>query len=130
MFITEELTPLYIKVLVIGGLVVGFISLLPPLLNTGQLSGGEIEGDVFIQGINIVNLDGLSVITAVGGSLKIINCDNLVNFSSLDNLTSIGGDLIIENNDNITNLSGLDTLNSIGGGIIIENNNHIVFMKL
>jgi len=80
----------------------------------------EIEGDVHLEGSwpngnDIINLNGLSNLTSIGGDLTIYGCDTLVTLTGLENLTTVGGDLIIEGNYAMTNFIGLDNLNSIGG---------------
>ncbi len=75
----------------------------------------EIEGNVAIQGSNITNLNGLNVLTSIGGYLDINDNDALISLSGLDNLNSIGGYLDISGNGVLTSLSGLDNLTSIGG---------------
>jgi len=81
-----------------------------------------IEGDVEINGYNITNLNGLNVLTAIGGYLHIVNNDNLTSLTGLDDVTSIGGAFRIWHNDALTGLIGLDNLTSIGGdlGIIFN----------
>jgi len=74
----------------------------------------EIEGNVYIGvwgGTDITNLNGLNVLTSIGGSVEIKGNDFLSSLSGLDNLTSIGGDVIIEYNDTLTTLTGLDNVN-------------------
>ena len=82
----------------------------------------EIEGDVEIDGNNITNLNGLSVLTAIWGDLRIEYNDFLTSLSGLDNLTSIGGDLGISNNDALSSLLALDNVSSIGGVLRIYSN--------
>jgi hypothetical protein len=87
----------------------------------------EIEGSMTINGDDIYNLNGLSVLTSIGGSLYIGVVDpfgdpsnpNLVNISGLENLTSIGGSLEICDNGALFSLSGLENLTSIGGTLWI-----------
>ncbi len=82
----------------------------------------EIEGDVYIGyyfGTDISNLNGLSILTSIGGNLNIINNDALSSLTGLEGVTSIGGDLYIRNNDALTSLSGLEGLTSIGGDLTI-----------
>ena len=76
----------------------------------------EIEGDVVISGDYITNLNGLSVLTSLGGWLYICNYNNdfLANLTGLDNLTSIEGGLYIEGYNVLTSLTGLEGLTSIG----------------
>ncbi len=79
----------------------------------------EIEGDVVISGINITNLNGLSVVTSIGGRLSIGVNPSLASLTGLDNVTSIGGDLYFGNNEALTSLTGLEGLTSIGGALRI-----------
>jgi hypothetical protein len=51
----------------------------------------QIEGYVTINGGSITNLNGLSVLTSIGGRLKFDFADALTNLTGLDNLTSVGG---------------------------------------
>lgn len=107
----------------------------------------EIEGEVMIEGDDITNLDGLSVLTAFGGHLQIINNPiltsltglsnitiidqnlefdfnySLVSLDGLNNLTSIGHTLGVGNNPTLMSLNGLNNLTYIGGDIYIEDNN-------
>ncbi len=82
----------------------------------------RIEGDVTISGYNISNLNGLSVLTSIGGNIKIECNEVLTTLNGLNNLTSIGGTLYLEGNMSLTSLSGFNNLNSIGGSIILTNN--------
>ena len=79
----------------------------------------EIEGDVWIQGGDIWNLAGLSVLTSTGGELSIIENYSLASLEGLDNLTSIGSDLQILNNVSLASLVGMENLNSISGNLQI-----------
>ncbi len=81
----------------------------------------EIEGDVNI-GEWVTNLNGLNVLTAIGGSLGIVYTYNLPNLTGLDNVTSIGGHLTIAYNGALTSLTGLEGLTFIGGDIFMEGN--------
>ena len=82
----------------------------------------EIEGDVRISGDSITNLNGLSVLTSIGGYLRIVGNDTLTNLTGLDNLTTIGRDLRIQGNPALTSLTGLDNLTSIGWNLKIYSN--------
>lgn len=87
----------------------------------------EIEGDVtvFDQNHEINNLNGLEVLTAIGGNLVIGSLlypnPILTNLSGLDNINSIGGNLEIVNTPFISNLAELSNLTYVGGAIRIEN---------
>ncbi len=82
----------------------------------------EIEGTVQIMGNDIINLNGLSVLTAIGGYLLINYNAALTSLTGLDNVTSIGGDLEIGYNAALTSLTGLDNVTSIGGTLGIGYN--------
>jgi len=56
----------------------------------------EIEGNVMIDGPNITNLNGLNVLTSIGGYLAIWSTNNMISLAGLDNVTSIAGGLDIE----------------------------------
>jgi hypothetical protein len=75
----------------------------------------EIEGDVKISGDDIINLNGLEIITSIGGSLMIYSNQFLKDLNGLNNLTLINGDLWIDENDSLTNLIGLENLSHIYG---------------
>ncbi len=84
----------------------------------------EIEGDVLIYGDDITNLNGLNVLTSIGGRFGIGEAlyngnPNLTNLTGLDCLTSINDNFKICNNDALTSLTGLENLSSIGGDLYI-----------
>ncbi|MEZ5195602.1 MAG: metallophosphoesterase [Bacteroidales bacterium] len=83
----------------------------------------EIEGNVQIEGDEITNLNGLGVLTNIGGRLRFYTCTALPDLTGLENLTSIGGNLIIYSWPSattiLTSLSGLDNLESVGGDLEI-----------
>jgi len=87
----------------------------------------EIEGDVLIGGWNgsdITNLNGLIVLTSIGGNLEILGTSSLTSLTGLDNLTSIPGSLFIAGNAALTSLAGLDNIIAIGNYFqifIVEN---------
>jgi hypothetical protein len=76
-----------------------------------------IEGDVAIDGHDISNLNGLSVLTSLEGSLFISQNDQLTSLSGLDNITSIRGFVDISWNDQLLSMDGLNQLDTISGGI-------------
>lgn len=82
----------------------------------------EIEGDVTIYGDDIVNLQGLNVLTSIGGDLLIEDNDALTSLTGLEGLNSIGGDLLIYSNDALTSLTGLESITNINGDLIIFSN--------
>jgi hypothetical protein len=105
----------------------------------------EIEGEVNIIGDDITNLNGLNVLTAIEGSLKIDQAECLYNLVGLHNLTYIGGDcefhllclntllglnnltliagdLIFNNIFCLPNFEGLNSLTTIGGNFLVYDN--------
>jgi len=78
----------------------------------------EIEGDVFITDHLITNLNGLSIITKIGGGLMIHSINSLVDLTGLNNLTEIGGNLHI-GGTSLTSLTGLNSLVSISGDFLL-----------
>lgn len=98
----------------------------------------EIEGYVGIGGwydSDIHNLDGLSVLTSIGGGLSIGNTNyggnpQLVSIAGLSNVTSIGsGGLDICHNDSIVSLEGLENLTEINGLLMIWSNDNLVSLN-
>ena len=87
----------------------------------------HIEGNVEIGYIgystDITNLNGLSVLTSIGGRLIIRYNDFLTSLNGLANLTTIIGELMIHHNNALTSLSGLANLTSIGGLLDISGGN-------
>jgi hypothetical protein len=77
----------------------------------------QLEGNVFINGDGITNLNGLNIVTSIVGSLS-IRSTPLTNLNGLHNLTSIGGDLNL-NYQSLTSLNGLGLVTSIGGNLSI-----------
>ena len=86
----------------------------------------QIWGDMTIMGSNITNLNGLSNLNSIGGTLSINNNDILTNLSGLNSLVSIGGSLFIGGysggNPSLASLSGLNSLLSISGNLTINSN--------
>jgi predicted GH43/DUF377 family glycosyl hydrolase len=89
----------------------------------------EIEGDVTIYGGEIYNLNGLSSIQSVGGTLQIgtndSGCVSLTSLSGLENLEFIGENLGIGLNNRLKNLEGLSELSIIEGKLILSQNDSL-----
>ncbi|MEZ5196998.1 MAG: T9SS type A sorting domain-containing protein [Bacteroidales bacterium] len=81
-----------------------------------------IEGDVYINGSDIVNLNGLNVLTSIGGYLWVYGNANLVSLDGLDNINSIGGDLRFSQNSSLASLNALSSLSFLGESLGIYNN--------
>jgi len=82
----------------------------------------NLEGLVHIKGDSIINLNGLSVLTSIGGNLWIENNPSLTSLSGLSNLNFIGDALAIWDNNSLTSLSGLENLDSINQSLDIRFN--------
>lgn len=84
-----------------------------------------IEGDVTIRsyGSQITNLNGLSQLNCIWGSLIIQGNSLLPDLTGLHNIDSIGVSLWIFENAGLLNLNGLQGLHTLGaGGLFISNN--------
>jgi len=97
----------------------------------------EVEGDVSIGGGmgGIWNLNGLNVLTSIGGSFSICYNESLTSLCGMDNLEFVGGDLNIGGfvppglghaNDSLTSIADLVSLNSIGGDLLIADNPNLI----
>jgi hypothetical protein len=93
----------------------------------------EIDGDVLINGTDITNLNGLSILTECNGNLLIEGNVSLTSLAGLHNLNSIGGQfptnhdvLTISHNDLLTDLTGLNNLAWLGGGCKIYDNESLI----
>jgi hypothetical protein len=97
---------------------------------SNYLNCTEIEGNVLIKGDEITNLNGLNVLTAIGGRLRFYSCSVLASLTGLENITSIGGDLEVyvwpSSSSPLINLTGLDNLTSIGGALKIQNTDALI----
>ena len=94
---------------------------------TNYLNCTILEGDVLISGDDITNLNGLNVVTSIGGNLSVGDywggiSTLLTSLTGLENLDSIGGNFRILYNDSLASLTGLENLTSIGGVLDIYGN--------
>ena len=78
-------------------------------------------GSIGVGGSNITNLNGLSMLTNIEGSLTFA-VTSLTNFTGLTNLASVGENLFISYNSALTSMIGLESLSSIGGDLEIVSN--------
>ena len=81
-----------------------------------------ISGDLRIDKANLTNLDALSNLTSVGGSVYIHQAGSFTNLNGLRNLVSVGGDIVIDNIVSLTDVSGLNHPITIGGTITFREN--------
>ena len=86
----------------------------------GGLYIGVISGPLF-SSTDITNLDGLSNITSIPGTLEITHNDELTHLLGL-NLSQLDGDLIIDRNELLVSAEGLEGLTRIGGNLDLVGN--------
>ena len=90
----------------------------------------EIDGDVlighFFGNYDIINLEGLNVLTRIGGELLIYRCHSLHSLSGLGNLDSIGNNFEIKDNKLLLDLIGLNKLQFIGGNFDVRENKKLI----
>ena len=96
---------------------------------SSYLGCSKIWGDIIIQdavGGDVINdLNPLSQITEIGGSLKIYGNAGLTSLYGLHNITKIESDVDIYNNDALVDFN-LGALNTIGGFFWIDDNDALV----
>ncbi len=102
--------------------------------NIGNLNGlsgiTTIDGTLTIlNNSNLTSLTGLDNLTSIGKVLKIENNDALISLNSLGNLTSVGINLEITLNDGLGNLSGLNNITSVGGNMRIYDNDALASLS-
>jgi hypothetical protein len=80
----------------------------------------EFNGDIYISGTTIKNLDAISQLKVIHGSLTVLNTE--VSSIEFNNLQAIGGQLIIGDNYRLKKIDAFNILDSVGNGIeIVEN---------
>jgi hypothetical protein len=82
----------------------------------------EVIGNLRVENNTILNLNGLSQITSIGGSLELIGNTSLTNLSGLENLTSIGKTLDLYYNTTLTSIQALSSLTHVGENIWVDDN--------
>lgn len=89
-----------------------------------------IQGDVLIGAGNAINnLNGLSVLSALGGDLNIDGDSALISLTGLHNVKSIAGYIEIDQNKLLTDLNGLDNLTRVGNDLAIHFNSALTSLK-
>jgi len=74
---------------------------------------------LYVEGADIGNVDGLSALTSVAGSLYIQNNPLLVNLDGLSGLASVGRNLWMQNNALLADVNGLAALTAVGDKLVI-----------
>ena len=88
----------------------------------------EISGGVIIEESDdnrILNLQGLSQISLIGGFLEIRNNLDLITLEGLDNLSEVRGRLTISGNESLVKMEALNQLISVGESIRISANSSL-----
>jgi hypothetical protein len=81
----------------------------------------HVDGGIYIYGGGqITNLNGLSTLKSISGSLIVIDQSKLTSLTGLSSLKTIGNNLYIRNNSALTSLIGVDSLTSIGGYFLLQ----------
>jgi hypothetical protein len=89
----------------------------------------EVTGNLDLRMGDIPNIDALSSLTTVGGTLGIWDNESIVDLSGLDNLTSIGGNLNIYGNEALVSVNALESLVTLGGHLDIGDNDSLVNLE-
>ena len=79
-----------------------------------------VQGDLFISGIDITNLNALSVLESIQGNLTISET-NLVNLNGLESLTSISGAISLQSNSLLENMWGLISVTGSINTLYVDN---------
>ena len=100
-----------------------------------SFSAAYITGNLTNSGADIVDLTSLSLLDSVGGYLSIYDNDVLTNLDGLSNLTFVGGSLnlgfdvpggrtgsYIQGNNSLSTLNGLSNLSTVGVNLNIKGN--------
>ncbi len=80
-----------------------------------------IQG-ITISGSGIINLEGLSGIETISGSLYIRQNPDLLNLNGISGLKTVMDEIDINNNPLITNLDGLSSLTTVGYNVRVADN--------
>lgn len=84
-----------------------------------------IEGDLYIDGEEIINLNGLSQIEKINGSFFMMNCSELSSLDGLEGLYEIGEEFYFWHNEKLKNIDALEGLHEVGGHIDIYSNDSL-----
>lgn len=86
----------------------------------------SLDVNLTISGADITNLDALSGITFISGSVTVNDNPFLTSLTGLHNIVNIGGSLVISRNDILTDMIGLDALTIVGGSFSIDDNSALL----
>ncbi len=98
----------------------------PDIINLNGFSNIDILlGDIIILNTSLTDLEGLNNISVVEGNLEITGNQNLKNFKGLDLLNTLGGDFILKDNNELTDFQGVENVLKIDGSLIVEGNDKL-----
>ncbi|MEP0203372.1 MAG: proprotein convertase P-domain-containing protein [Halioglobus sp.] len=91
------------------------------IVDLEPLSRISIVGGTITVGNNdtLTSLDGLSGIISLGGRLRVFYNPNLVSLAGLSGISTVNGDMLLVGNENLTNLDGLSSIVSVEGNLVI-----------
>jgi len=94
----------------------------------------KLEGYIEITGENITNLECLSGIDTINGSLHLCGNNSLLTLNGLNNLRTIQGDLMLGywecgSNPALTDLAGLNKLTTVGGWMLLLGNSGLLSLS-
>ncbi len=99
--------------------VIGTLYIFPygsPIMNLDALSSlASVRGSLVIDNTTIPNLDALSSLTSVGRYLEVISNDALMSLDGLSGVTSVGEGLLVHRNAVLGSCSGIAGLVRSGG---------------
>lgn len=82
-----------------------------------------VDGNVYIQvSPGLSNLRGLEGLTSIGGELRIVLTEGLRDLEGLEGLATVGGNVTVLYNRELETLRGLSSLVQIGGHLVIREN--------
>jgi len=97
----------------------------------GSMGYTIVTGDVIVEPsipTTFSNLNGLSSLTSIGGSLLITKTIGLQNLSDLRNLSTVGHDISLSFNQGLTSI-GLENLSSVGNYVFINYNENLIDLE-
>lgn len=91
----------------------------------------NLNGNLYIKGDDITNLNGLLGINRVASDLWVESTELLTNLSGLDSLNYVGGQLEVGyydiwGNNSLNSLTGLENLDTVNKALLIGNNAGLV----
>lgn len=83
----------------------------------------NIGGALAITDSSLTNLDGLSGLQSVGGSITLARLAELVSLDGLSGLTAVNGELRIENAVKLPSMRGLHNVTYVSDALLLSRNN-------